>query len=185
MRVVARARGQAGFSMAELLVVLAVLGFIIGAVVTVVQSGINAYALGSARIDVQESARIALDRMTRDLREALAMTGQSATGVTLQYDWDKDGVVDAAPVVFDGVLHGPTVTYSWAGAGSPLLRQEQGIDAQPQEIVSAVESLSLTYPAANRVVIAIQTAPEGVAVAGSAGTSRAEMTTEVALRNTP
>ena len=180
-----RRRGQAGFGMAELLVVLAVLAFVLGGLITVQRSGIDAYALGAARIDVQENARIALDRLTRDVREALAMTAQSATGLTLQYDWDQDGVVDTAPATYDGVQRGPSVTWSWAGAGSPLLRREQGIDAEAQTIVAAVQSLSLTYPASNRVVIAIRTAPDGVAVAGGAGTSQAQMTTEVSLRNSP
>jgi hypothetical protein len=35
------------------------------------------------------------------------------------------------------------------------------------------------------IVPAIRTAPEGVAVAGGAGTSQAQMTTEVSLRNSP
>lgn len=181
----ASTRNQRGFSLAELLVVLAVLGLIIAAVVTVQESGIRVYAFGAARVNVQENARIALDRLTRDIREALVITRESATGLTLQYDWDQDGLVDTAPVTFDGVLRGPSVTYSWAGAGSPLLRLEQGIDAQAETIVANVDSLSLTYPNANTVVITIRTAPEEAAAPGSAGTSRAQMTTEVSARNSP
>lgn len=69
---------QRGFTLAELLVVVAVLGLMMGALFTLQQQGQQAYLVGAARVEVQQNARIALEMMTTEIRSALAVTNVGA-----------------------------------------------------------------------------------------------------------
>jgi len=64
---------QRGFTLAELLVVTAVLGIVLAGVMMIQQSGQQAYVMGSNRVETQQNARVALDGMTRELRSALSV----------------------------------------------------------------------------------------------------------------
>src|SRR3972149_6699173 len=63
-------RAEAGFSLAELLASTALMSVLMAATLTVLVAGQESYGLGAARIDAQQSARIALERMAKELREA-------------------------------------------------------------------------------------------------------------------
>ena len=105
-----------GFSLPELLVSLAVLGFLLAGIFGLLHGGIGAYSLGAARVEGQQAARVALERMVKELREA----GYDPTGagiapivtaapdrVTFQRDLNKNGVVDATSErVVQGQAHG-------------------------------------------------------------------------------
>ena len=76
-------RDQRGFTLTELLVVAAVLGMILAAVVLVQQQGQQAYIFGSHRVEVQQNNRAALELMVRELRSATSVTAvPSATNLT-------------------------------------------------------------------------------------------------------
>lgn len=129
-----------GLTLAELLVTVAVTGLLLAAVGTLFLAGQRAYAVGAARVEAQQSARVALERMAKELREA----GYDPTGaglaaivlaeperVTFQRDLDGDGAVD------------PTrerVTYLLRGT---VLRRDAGGGAQP--IIEGVRGLRLEY----------------------------------------
>ena len=133
-------RAEAGFSLAELLASLALLGLLMAAALTGLVAGQESYGLGAARIDAQQSARIALERMAKELREAgydptgaglAAVVLAEPTRVAFQRDLNGNGVVD------------PTrerVSYLLRGS---VLRREAGAGAQP--IIEGVRSLALTY----------------------------------------
>ena len=53
-------RAEAGFSLADLLASMALLGLLMAATLTVLVAGQESYSLGVARIDAQQSARIAV-----------------------------------------------------------------------------------------------------------------------------
>ena len=53
-----------------MLVALAVGGGMLAATVTVLHLGLRAWAWGAARVEAQQSARYALERMVSELREA-------------------------------------------------------------------------------------------------------------------
>ncbi|HEV8395832.1 MAG TPA: type II secretion system protein [Vicinamibacterales bacterium] len=67
-------RNERGFTLAELLIVVAILGFMMGALFTLQRQGQLAYLIGSARVEVQQNARLALDMMTTQLRSAQGIT---------------------------------------------------------------------------------------------------------------
>jgi len=64
---------ERGFTLAELLVATAVSGLVMAGVFVVQQGGQQAYLLGAARVETQQSARVTLDLMTRELRSARSM----------------------------------------------------------------------------------------------------------------
>jgi prepilin-type N-terminal cleavage/methylation domain-containing protein len=76
-------RDERGFTLTELLVVTAVLGLILAAVVVLQQRGQEAYLFGSHRVEVQQNNRAALELMVRELRSANSITAiPSATNLT-------------------------------------------------------------------------------------------------------
>jgi len=62
-------RDERGFTLTELLTVLAVLALVLAAVVTIQQDALQAYITGSNKTEVQQNARVALERMAREIRE--------------------------------------------------------------------------------------------------------------------
>jgi len=136
------ARGSAGFSLAELLVSVAVVGLALAGTFAVLHGALRAYGWGAARVDAQQAARVALERVARELREA----GYDPTGagiapiavaasdrVTLQSDLNRNGIVDATRERVTFLLR----------PGERTLRRDAGAGAQP--IAEGVRRFHLTY----------------------------------------
>ncbi len=183
-------RDERGLTLVELAVAAAVTGLLMAAVLTVFQAGLRAYAWGAARVEAQQSARAALERMARELREA----GYDPTGAGLA------AVVVAEPerVVFQRDLNGngvvdPTserVTFLLR-PGERVLRRDAGGGAQP--LAEGIRRLRLGYadaagapttdPARVAAVrVRLETAPPAGVLAAGAGVV---METEATLRNVP
>lgn len=175
--------GSRGFTLAEVLVALAVVGIVLLALMGLLQHGEQVYLFGTSRLEAQQNARVALDRLGRELRQAgidprgigfPPLVNPTATGFTIQNDLNGDGVIAGNP---------ETITYSLRGR---TLRRNAGGGAQP--VVDGVESLRFAYldaagnPAKTpgeirTVVITITAGPETPRGAG------VSMTTQVRLRN--
>ncbi len=117
----------------------AILGLVMAGLLGLLTASRNAYSRGSSTVDAQQNARLALDRMGKEIREAgyhprppdtsptcppgvpsgrirwgglypnggghqpsspcwcfYPIVAQTATALTLQYDWDGDGVITTA-----------------------------------------------------------------------------------------
>ncbi|MBI2544773.1 MAG: prepilin-type N-terminal cleavage/methylation domain-containing protein, partial [Candidatus Rokubacteria bacterium] len=61
---------QRGFTLAELLVVIAVIGVIMIGILTLLMTGNQSYLTGANQAEAQAAARAALERITLDMREA-------------------------------------------------------------------------------------------------------------------
>jgi len=135
-------RRASGFTLVELLISLAVLSLPLAAVLGILREALNVYGWGTSRVEAQQSARIALERMARELREAgydprgagiEPVIAAASDRVTFQRDLNGNGVVD------------PTrerVTFL-VRHGEHVLRRDAGGGAQP--IIDGVRGLSLTY----------------------------------------
>jgi hypothetical protein len=126
--------------LADLLVSVAVLGLVMSANLLVLDQGRRALAIGAARVESQQTARIALHRLARELRTAgssprtpafSAITVAEPERLTLHRDLDGDGEI--------AVLR-ETVTWKLDGT---ILRREAGGGAQP--IVNGVRALEFRY----------------------------------------
>src|SRR5207244_13348551 len=73
---------ERGFTLAELLVVVALLGLIMAGVVSLQQQGQQAYLMGAARVDAQQNARVALTLMWRALRSDCTLSSLSLSAGT-------------------------------------------------------------------------------------------------------
>jgi len=137
-----RRRAQAGYSLVDLLVALAIGGGLMAATVILLHLGLRAWLWGAARVEAQQSARYALERMASELREAgydptvagiAPVVVAEPTRIAFQRDFNGNGVVD------------PTrerVTYLLR-VGETILRRDAGGGAQP--VINGVRALRLTY----------------------------------------
>lgn len=134
--------GPRGYTLVDLLVALAVGGGVLAASVMLLHQGLQAWVWGSARVEAQQSARYALDRLASELREAgydptvagiAPVLIAEPSRVAFQRDFNGNGVVD------------PTreqVTYLLR-AGESILRRDAGGGAQP--VINGVRAFRLVY----------------------------------------
>ncbi|MFZ1061442.1 MAG: prepilin-type N-terminal cleavage/methylation domain-containing protein [Candidatus Rokuibacteriota bacterium] len=120
MQTLSRVRAdRRGFTLAELLVAIAILGLVMLGVLTLLMTGNQSYLTGSNQAEAQAAARAALERITLDIREAgygplsdqnctppaappanafnaviFPGAANPPTSFTLQADWDGSGAVN-------------------------------------------------------------------------------------------
>lgn len=174
-------------SLAELLASLAILGLVMAATLTLFVTGQQAYLGGTARVESQQSARIALARMAREIRQAgygsaggtfAAISVAEPTRLVLHMDLDGNGVIAGRPE-----------TITWRLDPDGVLRRDAGGGAQP--VINGVRALTFSYFGADdapvaapgevrSVAISLTTAP-ATAPAHDRGLTR--LVTQVRLRN--
>jgi type IV pilus assembly protein PilW len=135
-------RAHAGYSLLDLLVALAVGGGLLASTVILLHLGLRAWLWGAARVEAQQSARYALERMVRELREAgydptvagiAAVVVAEPSRIAFQRDLNGNGVVDPTRERVTYVLR----------AGERILRRDAGGGAQP--VIEDVRRFLLTY----------------------------------------
>lgn len=176
-------RGDAArVNLAELLTSLALVGLTLAGLFTCLDQVQRAYTIGAARVGSQQSARIALERLAREIRGAGVGSGAfDAIGVA-----EPERIVLHADLDGDGVPTGRGETIVWRLAET-VLRRDAGGGAQP--IVEGVRSLRLEYldaasrptsvPGEVRTVV-IRLTTEGGQAGGAGATT---LWTRVRLRN--
>jgi prepilin-type N-terminal cleavage/methylation domain-containing protein len=175
-------RNQSGFTLAELLIACAMVGVVLAGAFVALQQGENAYQYSSGRVEVQQNARMAVDRMAHDLRTGSVVTVSNATSVTFQYIDDT----------------GATVTVQYSLTGTNLQRNQTNpvpATAQPETLIGGVNALALTYYDNNNVVtttaanvrvvdIMVTTQPQATGLGGyNLANQRAVFEDRVRLRN--
>lgn len=61
---------ERGFTLAEMLVVCAIVGLVMAGLLGLVMSGQQVYWFGTTQVDAQQTVRVALERMVKEIREA-------------------------------------------------------------------------------------------------------------------
>lgn len=206
-------RDERGFTLAEMLVVSALLGTVMAGVLSLLMVGQQSATATANKVDAQANARMGIDRVIEEIREAgylpqgpqcptapvppcppynyafPAITAQTATALTIQNDWNADNVIQAAWVTdpITGAQRGEQVVYSF-NAGQ-LGRQEIGIDAAPVVVAAGIIGLTYTYLDQNNAVTAtaanIRTVTITLTTQQSAGQPQVTMVHRVRLRNRP
>lgn len=107
-------RGESGFTLVELLVAVVILSSLMAAVVTTVLVAQRSAETSITDHDVTEEARLALNRVSRELRQATTITRavnpqgagynpDAISAITFQADFNGDGCIDGvAPAGFTG-----------------------------------------------------------------------------------
>ena len=189
-------RGTGGFTLAELLVVVALLGLVMGAIFTLQRQGQLAYLVGAARVEVQQNARLGLDTMMNDLRAALPAAGTTQVVSAI----DAACSTGAPPTSGGGSSVTITdqtstiVTYQLVGASCATSATGCELQRNGVTVVGGVQELRIwcyngsgalgnTLADIRELRIQIRTRSERSAQAGSAGDQHAVVEGRVRFRN--
>jgi len=196
-----RRRTDAGFTLAEMLVGMAVTGLVMAAIFGLLTVSQQSVLQGTNQAEAQQNARTALARMIDDIRSAgydptsngfSAIVNQTTTAFTLQNDWDGNGSIQTnVTTTLSAVPRGEQITYSLSGG--TLSRQESQVDGAALPIAQ-VQSMTLQYldaagavtaTAANirTVVITLVVTPDSQPAKGPQGRVAVTMTDRARLRN--
>ncbi len=155
---------ERGYTLAELLTAMAVLGLLLAGLFLTLQQGQTVYAFGAGRAEVQQNARVALERMLREVRTATKITTANASSVTFEFLDESNTLV--------------TVAYTLNGTA---LQRNQTAPApaapQPETLIGGVSSLALTYFDLNNTQLASPVAAASVYGVDISLTTRSEDTT--------
>lgn len=127
----ARGGARAGFTLVEMMVSLAIMSIVVGALGSVIVIATKAIPQGRGN-DASLAVGLGLDGLAGELRYATAVTALTPTAVTFTVA-DRNG--DASQ---------ETIRYEWSGtAGAPLLRTYNG--GTPIQVVPGVSKFDLGY----------------------------------------
>jgi len=156
---------QRGFTLVELLIASAIVGFVLAGVLVMLSAANVSYATGTNQADAQSTVRAVLQRMTEEIREAGynpttlplctpvpappacidPVINATATGFTIQNDRNSSGAIEPGITVLDAlawgnIQRGERITYSIVG--TVLQRQESGVDGAAQTIVANISQIN-------------------------------------------
>jgi len=204
MRIIRHAcADQRGFTLAEFLVAIALVGLTMTGLLAIIMTGNQTYSTGSNQIEAQQAARVALDRMVREIRGAgynpkgavceppltnCPIVGDpvpgtlTATTLVVQNDTNANGTFAATERIL------------YTLNGNNLQRRDYAVDATPQTIVGGIEALTFTYLDENDAVtalaenirsvqISLTTRPENQPATWQAGRVSVTMSDKIRLRN--
>jgi type II secretory pathway component PulJ len=200
---------EAGFTLTELLVAGLMVVILFMGVVGAMQIGSQTTTSASAQTDAQQAIRVAMERVTRDIRGAgfdprdvgtavfTPITAATATTLTLQSDLNANGLIDPAPGagVCDPTAAAETVRYRLLN-GVLLRSVNPPVLACETAVVGGVNALAFRYfgendaelvnpPAADQIrIVTVTLTLVPAFVSGPAQqTSNATMTDRARLRN--
>jgi prepilin-type N-terminal cleavage/methylation domain-containing protein len=195
---------QRGFTLAELLVVTALVGLVMAGVLSLLMSSNQSYQRGTNQVEAQQSARVVMARMAQEIREAgynpssattfNPLSTFSASSLTIQNDWNANGAIDPTLTVVDpvkGTSRGEQVTYTLSG--NTITRQESAVDAGPLVVIGGVQSLAFEYLDINdavtatganvRTVVITATVSQFTGPSGALNPANVVLTNRIRLRN--
>jgi prepilin-type N-terminal cleavage/methylation domain-containing protein len=157
-------RGQAGYTLAEMLVVAAVLALVMSGMLSLLMTGSQTWLAGSNRAEAQQSTRLIVSRMAEEVRmggwdpkatssfPSIQALPPGQTGFVISNDWSANGTIEtAAPVIVNGQNRGEQITYDVVS--NTLRRRERPVDGSPVDITSAIASITFTYRDADDNVV--------------------------------
>jgi prepilin-type N-terminal cleavage/methylation domain-containing protein len=162
-----RGEAQAGFTLVELLVTMLIMGVVATAVMAVAMRTFTTTATITNRRDVLADGRVALDRLSKQLRQ-----GESI----------DQGSSSPSSITFSGYIDGTQATIKWqvTGSSAPYTLEESTLGgANSVPIVSALsDDQVFTYTTHGSVVDQVT-----VRLPLQTSTTTVVMTTDVQLRN--
>lgn len=135
---------ESGHTLIELLTVLVILGIVLAGLTTAFAAGMRAEVRASREFQAQQNARIAVDRLRREIHCASALSGPAGTPVA------------TVTVTLPAVCPGPdtSVTYATQVVAAnrwSLTRTVGGADVVVADYLTASAIFTYTAPAAGRL----------------------------------
>lgn len=103
---------QRGYSLVELLVTIFLISIVTTTLLQVALSGTRGSDTAQSVTEVAQEARLGLNRMVRDTREAMLIENATATGYTIKIDFDSSGTYQNPNPAGDFEV----LTYAWSNA---------------------------------------------------------------------
>jgi Tfp pilus assembly protein PilW len=151
-------RGEAGFTLAELLVAFAVAALVLAGATTAFLAGTRVLEFGVDQAAAQQTARAALERMGREIRWAgyghanavtavyafTAIANPTTTSLTLQNDLNGSQAIEAPTGACDPTALTEQVRYQLVG--TDLMRSEKPANAACDVVLaSGITGLTFLY----------------------------------------
>src|SRR3989344_3293103 len=131
-----------GFTLIEMIMVITLLGIVAAIIAIPLLQGARGWFDATTREGITQSGRIGIERMTREIRNTARKSDNTpcisaalATSFTFS---DMSGDLTACN----------TITFSWAGAGNPIIR---GADT----LADNIQTLAFTYYDSTNAVTAV------------------------------
>lgn len=127
-----RSRHPTGLTLIEILVVLFIMGFISITLYYVLNAGIKSWRAGKEKTDIIAQARVAMDRLTREAREATYMAAADSTSINFSaYLLDTTNLKD--------------ISYYYDSSEDILYRYNVTDDSEAREMAKYMDNFSLYY----------------------------------------
>ena len=124
-----------GFSLIEMMVALGILSLIIIGLVTFFSGGTRAWVTGQYQLEAQRNARLAIDRIAREIREGKEVkSGSSEVAITVNIPEFKTDT---------GTIPSYELTYSFSDINNTIVRIKNL--TTPNLLIDNVQSLTFTY----------------------------------------
>ena len=166
--------GQAGFSLAEIVMATAISSVVLLALYLLYDINQVTFVKGEQQADLQQNARIAVDRIVRELRLAgserqptpvipafCATAIQSATATSISFiaNIDADDPTERVEYTYDNASNPPRINRAqWTSAAGPGCNWSAPSGAQ--SFAERVTALRFTYYDANNVCLGGAAAPD-------------------------
>jgi prepilin-type N-terminal cleavage/methylation domain-containing protein len=170
---------ERGFSLAELLIVIAILGFMMGGLFTLQRQGQLAYMVGAARVEVQQNGRIAIESMMTEIRSARTINAYPANcntaggGTTITFNDQND-------VATTYSLAGTNLDRTVGGVATTVIG---GVQSLKIWCYNTSNTLTATLADIRTIRVQVTTRTERGAAANSPGDQHAISEGRVRLRN--
>jgi type II secretory pathway component PulJ len=183
-----RAAHAARVTLADLLASICVLALLVSATLVTLEQGQQAWAVGAARVEAQQSARAALTWLANEIRAAgqgIGASGHAAisvaepTRLVLHVDKNLDGVVAVSSETIVWRLDRDILRRDTGGGGQPVIN---GVRALAFVYFDAAGAPTTDAAAVRTVRVSLSTRADHVRAASTAGLG-ATLSTEIRLRN--
>jgi prepilin-type N-terminal cleavage/methylation domain-containing protein len=171
-RLALKLRGERGYTMIELLIVMLILATVVTALTALFVSGARAELELNKRFQAQQAARVAADRMRREVHCASSVTVTSASNITVV-------IPGHCPTAVGGATTNVSYTTELVSAGRYRLKRNSGVVA---DYLTSGDVFSYTAPSTESLGKLHLSLP--VNIKPTEGWKQWRLETDVVLRNT-
>jgi prepilin-type N-terminal cleavage/methylation domain-containing protein len=168
-------QNERGFTLAELMVVLAIFLMMSGGIFQMTVAAQNIWNENKAKIEVQQNLRKAMEAIVNDIRQTGSITITDATALDTSYStltFKKPSTITGGNIVWNSF----TTKYQLDAAGQQLQKVE---NAATTTVATKITAITFSRPSTNAVHVALS----AQAVSSGGRTAQRSITFDVQMRN--